>query len=241
MQKFRDVFDERGFANLGFMGNKFTWSKHNPDGYTVWERLDRAVGTCAWLIMFPASMVCHSECGTSYHKPIVVHLKGIPECKQKPWRFEQVWLSESGCHDVIKSAWPSTDRGCYMEDVMVKVDRCKNRLQHWSKASFRNITKALNDKRNALRKAKFEAQMGSSYESVFILKKGITKLLANEERLWQQRSKAHWITSGDKNTAFFHRKASQRFRRNQIDGLGNQIGEMCLGENNVANIIINYY
>ena len=41
--------------------------------------------------------------------------------------------------------------------------------------------------------------------------------------------------------AFFHRKASQRFWRNQIDGLRNQMGEMCSGENNVANIIINYY
>ena len=98
-------------------------------------------------------------------------------------QFEQVWLSESGCHDVIKSAWPSMDTGCYMEDVMVKVDRCKNRLQHWSKVSFGNITKALNDKRNALKKAKTEAQRGSSYESVFILKKEITKLLANEEKL----------------------------------------------------------
>lgn len=65
--------------------------------------------------------------------------------------------------------------------------------------------------------------------------------MANEEKLWQQSSKVHWITSGDKNMAFFHRKASQRFRRNQIDGLRNQMGDMCFGEDNVSNIIIEYY
>ena len=73
------MLDECGFANLGFMGNKFTWSKHYPDGYTVWKRLDKAMGMCDWLTMFPASKVCHLECGTSDHKQIVVHPKGILE------------------------------------------------------------------------------------------------------------------------------------------------------------------
>lgn len=51
MQEFRDMLDECGFADLGFVGNKFTWSKHYPDGYIVWERLDRVVGTSTWLTM----------------------------------------------------------------------------------------------------------------------------------------------------------------------------------------------
>ena len=75
MQDFQDVLDECGFSDLGFMGNKFTWSKHYPDGYMVWERLGRALSTNAWLTMFPASKVFHLECRSSYHKPIVIHPK----------------------------------------------------------------------------------------------------------------------------------------------------------------------
>ncbi|KAK9999213.1 hypothetical protein SO802_018816 [Lithocarpus litseifolius] len=44
MQGFRDVLDECGFMDLGFVGPMFTWHKHF-DNYTVWERLDRAVST----------------------------------------------------------------------------------------------------------------------------------------------------------------------------------------------------
>lgn len=134
--------------------------------------------------MFPASKVCHLECGTSDHKPIVVHPKGIPKRKQKPWRLEQVWLSENSFHDVVKWVWRSSDSGCYMEDVVVKVNRCKKRLQHWCKVCFGNITKSLNDKQVALKKVETEALTDSNYENVFTLKKEITELLANEEKLW---------------------------------------------------------
>ena len=40
MQQFRDVVDECGFIDLGFVGTNFTWSKHFADGHSIWERLD---------------------------------------------------------------------------------------------------------------------------------------------------------------------------------------------------------
>lgn len=44
MQDFRDVVDECGLINLGFVGNKFTWWKWAAGGITIWERLDRGNG-----------------------------------------------------------------------------------------------------------------------------------------------------------------------------------------------------
>ena len=44
MQLFRDVLDKCGFLDLGFEGNRFTWSKHFADGHSIWERLDRGCG-----------------------------------------------------------------------------------------------------------------------------------------------------------------------------------------------------
>ena len=41
MEKFREVLDEWGLLDLGFSGNKFTWSKSYPNGGIVWERLGR--------------------------------------------------------------------------------------------------------------------------------------------------------------------------------------------------------
>ena len=45
MKIFRDVLDECGLMYLGFMGSKFTWFKNIANGISVWERLDRALGT----------------------------------------------------------------------------------------------------------------------------------------------------------------------------------------------------
>ena len=74
MEEFRDVLDEYGFQDLGYCGNKFTWCNRHGEGHTVWERLNRVVGTAKWLSMFPATKVVHLECGTSDHKPIMIHL-----------------------------------------------------------------------------------------------------------------------------------------------------------------------
>lgn len=46
---------------------------------------------------------------------------------------------------------------------------------------------------------------------------------------------------GDRNIAFFHSKASQRFRMNYIHGLRDQAGELCYGDDNVAALLVDYY
>lgn len=45
MQLFRDVIDECNFMDLGYVGPKFTWSKHFENGHSIWERLDRGLAT----------------------------------------------------------------------------------------------------------------------------------------------------------------------------------------------------
>ena len=83
MKDFRDVLDECGFKDLGFVGGKFTWCNGHPDDLTIWERLDRAVATMEWLEKFLATKVIHLECSSSNHKPILICLNGIPKLRKK--------------------------------------------------------------------------------------------------------------------------------------------------------------
>ena len=56
-----------------------------------------------------------------------------------------------------------------------------------------------------------------------------------------QRSQSHWIKSKDKNTSYFHSRTSHRFHRNNIHGLRNANGEMCIGDDNVVDLLVDYY
>ena len=42
--------------------------------------------------------------------------------------------------------------------------------------------------------------------------------------MWFQRSRALWATHGDKNSKYFHNRATQQFQKNKIDGIRDEAG-----------------
>ena len=57
---------------------------------------------------------------------------------------------------------------------------------------------------------------GSLGGEINILRNEINELLDSEEIKWHQRSKVQWLGLGDRNTNYFHTKASDRRRKNTI-------------------------
>ena len=56
-------------------------------------------------------------------------------------------------------------------------------------------------------------------EEIKALKKEINEVMLREKMMWNQRSRALWVKCGDRNTKVFHEMASNRHRRNKIEGL----------------------
>ena len=54
----------------------------------------------------------------------------------------------------------------------------------------------------------------------------LVEIYHREELLWRQRSRIDWLTSGDKNTEFFHLRASIYRKKNMIKALQNWLGVM---------------
>ncbi|KAL9667898.1 hypothetical protein QQ045_002267 [Rhodiola kirilowii] len=59
------------------------------------------------------------------------------------------------------------------------------------------------------------------------LMRELDEWLEREELWWRQRSRAEWLKQGDRNTSFFHARASQRRKRNYIEHIRNQVGDLC--------------
>ena len=128
MEKFREELDECNLIDLGYVGNKFTWSKNFPNGGMVWERLDRAVSTVNWFDLFLVTKVQTLSCVSSNHSPILILPDDFGVQSQWPWRFEQMWLENRGCHDTVVEVWDRTVLASPMVAVVSKIEACQRKL-----------------------------------------------------------------------------------------------------------------
>ena len=198
MQLFRDVVDECGFLDLGFVGPQFTWSKHFAMGHLVWERLDRGLANYEWLTRFVGARVQHLHSNSSDHRPIlIVPVELEVDRKKKLFRFEEMWLSDKGCAEMEESVWLAQNFDHSNFQVMAKIEKCGVELMKWSREHFGSMKKELLLKRNMLAKAKIEAMQSGCNECVRQLKLEIDTLMDKENRMRLQRSKTLWATQGD--------------------------------------------
>lgn len=135
------------------------------------------------------------------------------------FHFEEMWLSHIGCEEIVHSAWNSIS--CFEGNlnILAKVDKCGKDLLWWNKNVFGNVRKELYRLRKLLGKAKEEAIGSGNNNRIRQLKGDINVLLDREATVWSQRSHLLRARDGDKNTKYFHSRATKRYRRNLIVGI----------------------
>ena len=69
----------------------------------------------------------------------------------------------------------------------------------------------------------------------------INELMVKENKMWRQRAKSFWLVGGDKNSKYFHSRATQRHCRNRITGINNSLGKWVHHSEEIAKAFIEYY
>ncbi|KAL0009461.1 hypothetical protein SO802_010963 [Lithocarpus litseifolius] len=211
MQLFRDVIDECGFIDLGFVGSPYTW-------------------------------IHHLSSDSSDHCPLWIILDGLEVASvPKLFRFEEMWLLDLGCSNVVEAMWSSDIKADLSNKVIRKIEKCGKELQRWNMDHFGNVRKELAKKRKLLVEAKKEAWRSGVNHRIRELKREISKLMDKENRMWFQRSKALWATNGDKNSKFFHSRATQRKRKNSILRIRDANGGWNSNPEDIAQCLIAFF
>lgn len=100
---FQEAVDSSDLYDLGKVGYPFTWFRGKNTSLRVKERLDRALATRSWSRRFPDGFVQNLEYTTSNHSPLLLCPWKRDFIKRASrFRFENVWLSEVECGEIIR-------------------------------------------------------------------------------------------------------------------------------------------
>uniref|UniRef100_A0A803Q4W9 CCHC-type domain-containing protein n=1 Tax=Cannabis sativa TaxID=3483 RepID=A0A803Q4W9_CANSA len=154
----------------------------------------------------------------------------------KTFRFENAWLREPMCKEVVRSSW----EGLSGRGLVEKIEGCGVALEAWGKDFTGNFKDRINQCKMVIRNLKKKRDEVSvrvhkeKQEELF-------EILTKREIYWKQRSKQFWLRSGDTNSKYFHNFASSRKRQNHIQRLQNEDGVWVDWEAGLGGVMVDYF
>ncbi|XP_010682933.1 uncharacterized protein LOC104897695 [Beta vulgaris subsp. vulgaris] len=239
IDEFRETVELCELGDLGYSGGAFTWQRGLEERTIIRERLDRFLACDRWGTLFPHAWVKNFPIYKSDHAPILLSTDSGQQERRKGKRFhfEALWLSNSDCQTVVKQAW-ATSGGSQIDE---RIAGCASELQRWAAVTFGDVKKRIKKKEEELQVWQNKAPDGRMLGKCKELVRELDELNRLHESYWHARARANEMKDGDKNTSYFHHKASQRKKRNAIHKLRDSAGVWKTDEKDVSAIISDYF
>ena len=140
--------------------------------------------------------------------------------------YKDMWSPYEKCKEIIKKEW--MESCCWNSgnpvELFKKSKSSLAKLKIWSRNELEGKNRKLEQLSSKLNELKNGYSHFDDGTEVRTIENQIDNILLDEEIFWKQRSRADWLKEGDKNTRFFHLKASVRRKRNRIYGLEDEKG-----------------
>ncbi|KAJ8434316.1 LOW QUALITY PROTEIN: hypothetical protein Cgig2_009941 [Carnegiea gigantea] len=101
--------------------------------WTVEEILDRYCASPDWSAMFPSATVTHVDNDISDHLPILLRRR------RRRRRFENMWVLDDRCADVIQDVWSQNRSSDLIINCMEKIECCMEALTTWNQEVFGHV------------------------------------------------------------------------------------------------------
>lgn len=111
--------------------------------------MDRGLANNEWRNLFPLTEVQVQEVATSDHLPLFLNLnKRVFEVRQRRFRFENNWVREKECKEIMKRCWQEAEN----QDLLTKILMCCNELHEWGGSLRREFKQKIWQCRDRLRR-----------------------------------------------------------------------------------------
>ncbi|KAJ1376001.1 Endonuclease/exonuclease/phosphatase superfamily [Sesbania bispinosa] len=223
----QQCYQQCGLIDMGFEGYPFTWTNGRVGVDAVEQRLDKCFATENFLSNFQQYHVSHLGRLHSDHNPLLItwaQCHDDPKAKKDGiFRFEKAWKDDARFESCIVRSWRRGVATC-----PEKINDTKDALVLLAKEigshtkNMRQLEKNLQEEENwnpSPQNIKERRELLDEYD----------QMLREDEIYWKQRSRAIWLKEGDRNTAFFHSKASLRQKQNTIKRIRNEASDWVVG------------
>ncbi|XP_019161429.1 PREDICTED: uncharacterized protein LOC109158065 [Ipomoea nil] len=116
-------------------GHQFTWEKSRGKSNRLEERLDKVLATAEWCGLNGQAGVENILTRKSDHSILFLSIDAIRVHERRGprgFKFEMAWLQDTGCRDVVESAWQSGKD----EGLLNCQQYCRERLMRWGRDRF---------------------------------------------------------------------------------------------------------
>ncbi|XP_062005868.1 uncharacterized protein LOC133723047 [Rosa rugosa] len=176
------------------------------------ERLDRGFQTPQWRALLPHSRVVTLNPSEFDHSPLL-----------------------------IMQSWAKPSTGSALQQVVTKTKETSHELMKWYRAEFDNQRvelRTIQEKLNDLMRLPYYVEQ---YEEPRTLHVKHSQILAQQEKYRRQRSRALWLKDGDRNSAYFHRRATNRRSKNLIRGLNDEQNHWQTEPKEIQRLLLSYF
>jgi hypothetical protein len=159
---------------------------------------------------------------------------------EKPFRYEVMRERHEEFQSTLEAAWGPSGAG-NVEELQAKLLSTAMALKGWGNSSFGAVRSELRGLRKKLQELHTDpGRSVPTYEEKKVEER-IAELGYREEIMWRQRARIQWLAEGDKNTRFFHHKASMRRKKNKIDKLTRADGSVCANVSELEQMAHDFY
>lgn len=230
---------------MGFSGDRYTWARNKTSKEATRERLEKfLVNEDMWL-KAKEMKVQHLNFHHSDHRPIIMEFSStnVPNqasFRKKKVKMEEFWTEMEGSRKAFKEAWTATNNisninfTSRIQEGLVEMSRWnRNRLQG-------SIIGAIDRKEREIQALELcPNQMNA--DSISKAERELETLLREEESYWKIRTREDWLKSGDKNTKWFHQRASFRKKKNEIKGILDERNRWTENEEEIGQIATTFF